>query len=136
MMALAIAIAVYGQPSSGVPHWIAYVACLAIFLGGITTTGIAFGVPQISSYLGPALVVCLAIIPTWIAFGPGERHCSGGLSFLGFTVTHGGGGTECRVVFGFAAVLIWVMFAAGAVQVFSKKNPTNSNPKDPKSPIK
>ena len=113
IMALSVFIA-FQKTSQGVPQWIGYVACLSFFLAGIAVTGIAFGRPQIANILGPFLVVCLAVIPSWIAFGPGERHCSGGISFLGSALGWGNAGdTECRIVFGISAVLMWVLLIWG-----------------------
>ena len=112
LMAGAVLIVMYGEPSAGVPHWVAYTACAAIFLGGVAVTAIAFGRPEINNYLGPALFALLLIIPTWIGFGPGERHCGGGFSFMGFSFWHLAPGLECRIVFGGAAVLMWLGFIA------------------------
>ena len=121
LMAGAVLMALYGKPSPGVPHWIAYLACAAVFLGGVAATAIASGRPEINNYLGPVLIVLLLIIPTWIGFGPGERRCSGGLSFMGFSFWHLAPGTECRVVFGGAAVLLWLGFIVTIVSVLRGK---------------
>ncbi len=118
-MLLALVIA-FQHTSPGVPQWIGYAAALATFLGGLAATGIAFGFPEISNYLGPAIIAVMAVIPTWISFGPGPRHCSGGLSLFGFSLTHGGD-VECRVAFGFGAVMLWAMLGAGLWSVWKKK---------------
>ena len=118
-MLLALVIA-FQHTSPGVPQWIGYATALATFLGGIAVTGIAFGMPEISNSLGPAIIAVMAIIPTWISIGPGERHCSGGLSFLGFSLTHGGD-VECRVAFGFGALMLWAMLGAGLWSMCKKK---------------
>lgn len=61
------------------------------------------------------VIVCsLAVLVTWVAFGPGARHFSvsgGGLSMR----TSGAGDTLGRVAFGFGSVLIWCI--AGAIVV-------------------
>jgi hypothetical protein len=60
--------------------------------------------------LGVLIVVSLAVMFSWVAFGPGERHftVSGG-GFAG--QTSGGGDVVGRVMFGLGAVLGWVMVA-------------------------
>lgn len=121
MMAIALFI-VFQKTSAGVPQWIGTVAALCIFLGGFTATEIALGYPQIANFMGPVLVVCLAIIPTWIAFGPGDRHCSGGLSILGFLVHQPNAGQiECRIAFGFGAVMMWAIFIFGVWYTLNNK---------------
>jgi hypothetical protein len=58
------------------------------------------------------VIVCaLALVFTWIAFGPGPRHFS--VSFGGLWMpTSGVGDTMGRVAFGFGAVLIWCILGA------------------------
>ena len=126
MLGLSIFIA-FQKTSAGVPQWIGYVAALSFFLAGIAATEMAFGTNQLANIVGPLMMACLAIIPTWIAFGPGERHCSGGLSVLGFGWhQQNTGETECRVVFGFAAILIWTLLIWGIRYTMAgKKNRKN-----------
>ena len=121
-----ILMALYGKPSQGVPHWIGYVASLAFTLAGLSLMAIAFGHPEYNNTIGPMIILVMAVIPTWIAFGPGERHCSGGFSFAGFGV-HGQARTSdlsCRIVFGIGAVMIWGMFLAGIYQLVKGKKGT------------
>ncbi len=90
--------------------------------GPLAISAPAFGYPGLSRYLGPLLIACMTVIPTWIAFGPGPRHCSGGLSFLGiFFRSSAPGDTECRVVFGGAAVLMWVLLIWATVRLVCGK---------------
>ena len=123
LMGLAIFI-VFQKTSPGVPQWTGYTAALSFFLAGIAVTEMAFGTNQLANIVGPLIVACLAIIPTWIAFGPGERHCSGGLSILGFGLhQQNAGEMECRIVFGFAALLLWMLLIGGIwYTIAAKKN--------------
>ena len=133
IMAGSVLIARYGAPSPGVPHWIAYTACLTFFLGGLAVMAIAYDRPGLNNYLGPAIMVCLAIIPTWIGFGPGERHCSGGMSFFGLSLHLSFLPSDfgCRAAFGAGAILIWLLLVFVAVQaVRGKQDPTHANQKE------
>ena len=123
-MALAFFIS-FQKTSSGVPQWIGWLAALIFLLGGVAATGIAFGHPEISNLLGPMIIFAMAIIPTWIAFGPGPRHCSGGFSFLGLLFhQENTGDIECRIAFGFGALLLWGMLIAAAWYTLThRKNP-------------
>jgi hypothetical protein len=61
--------------------------------------------------LSVATVCSLALVFTWVAFGPGPRHFSvsgGGLSMP----TSGVGDTMGRLAFGFASVLFWCFLVA------------------------
>lgn len=121
MMAIALFI-LFQKTSEGVPQWIGMVAAFCIFLGGFAATGIAFGYPQVGNFMGPAIIACMAIIPTWIAFGPGDRQCSGGLSILGFLFHRPTiGQIECRIAFGFGAVLMWGMLIFGIWYTLANK---------------
>ncbi|MBW8010609.1 MAG: hypothetical protein FVQ83_05115 [Chloroflexi bacterium] len=53
-----------------------------------------------------ALLTAFGIIPTWIAFGPGEREFSGGISIPFISGTTNQGEVSGRVVFGCGAIII------------------------------
>jgi hypothetical protein len=61
--------------------------------------------------LSVGIVWSLAVLITWVAFGPGPRHFSvtgGGLSVL----TSGSGDTIGRVAFGIGSIMCWCVAAA------------------------
>jgi hypothetical protein len=65
--------------------------------------------------LGVVIVCSLALLFTWVAFGPGVRHFSvwsGGTSMP----TSGTGDLMGRAAFGFGAVLIWCVVGVFAVR--------------------
>jgi hypothetical protein len=68
-----------------------------------------------------AVIVALASIGTWIAFGSGERHFS-----IAGPVAGPVGNSIGRAMFGFGAIFTWLMAAlmayAGAKKFFGKKN--------------
>jgi hypothetical protein len=122
------------HPTDGTPQWVGICAG-AIFLAGglaVVLQSLPAAKPMPDGSLSPdaprwvqgaSLALALFIVGSfaaiflWIAFGPGERHFSGGASFGGVHVTEtlsGGHANEMfgRVAFGFGAVLACVMFLA------------------------
>jgi hypothetical protein len=64
--------------------------------------------------LAATIVRALAVLFTWVAFGPGVRHFS--VSFGGLSMpTSGAGDSLGRVAFGVGAVLIWCFAIAVVV---------------------
>ncbi len=59
---------------------------------------------------GMGIACGLAVLFTWVAFGPGPRHFSMSVDGLFFAGSHETGG---RVAFGFCAVLGWLIVALG-----------------------
>jgi hypothetical protein len=112
------------------PAWLGLAFGLAFFLAGIIVIVRSFaGADDSSSELPSAaprglrvfydllvmpIPVLLALIFSWVAFGPGERHFSTSVGFGGMGIaTSGGGDMMGRVVFGFAAVLAWLFVGFG-----------------------
>ncbi|MEO6908375.1 MAG: hypothetical protein ABI210_10845 [Abditibacteriaceae bacterium] len=56
------------------------------------------------------LLACMTAVPAWIAFGPGERHCTTILPFLS-------GQIGCRVVFGFGTLIMLVPLVIAVKQL-------------------
>ena len=69
---------------------------------------LAFGLPGL---------VFFALPFHWIAFGPGPREFSGGLSFLFFSLRSRSGETAGRIAFGIGAALIDVIIIAFLVKL-------------------
>jgi hypothetical protein len=73
--------------------------------------------------VGLAIVGALASIGTWVAFGAGERNFSGTGFFL---LSSEGRNTAGRIIFGFGAVLTWliavVLAVSGARKLFKRKS--------------
>lgn len=61
----------------------------------------------IQHLFGLTILVCLAVIGSWIAFGPGERSFTASGSFVGRV-----GQTVGRVAFGIGAVVMWLFIVA------------------------
>ena len=62
--------------------------------------------PLLKSTLGFLVFISLAAIGNWIAFGVGERVCTGSISFLGFINDGQHSDIGCRIPFGLGAVIM------------------------------
>jgi len=69
---------------------------------------------RVYDLLSVAIVCALALVFTWVAFGPGMRHFSVSVGGLWMPMS-GLGDTMGRAAFGFASVLFWC--ALGAILV-------------------
>lgn len=100
------------------PPWLAVAAGGVFVLAGALLIAGESARHHPLSYLAAFLVIgAFAAIGNWIAFGPGPRQCSGGLSAMFFTVERQSADIECRIAFGIGAgllngALLW-MLAAG-----------------------
>jgi len=99
------------DPSSvHAPGWVV-VLCGAVFaLAGVATWAGRFG-DEWSEGFALLIVGCFALIASWVAFGPGERQFTGGVS----VGPAGGGGPvgdrSGRIAFGVGAVSLWAFTA-------------------------
>jgi len=62
--------------------------------------------------LAVGIVCSLALVFSWVAFGPGTRHFSVTAAAGAFAVTSRSGDTMGRVAFGFGSILMWCIAAA------------------------
>jgi hypothetical protein len=117
------------------PAWIGAAIGLAFFLAGIVSivNGLAGAgdssgelsataprpVRDIYKAMGAVITVLLAVLLTWVAFGPGERSfsVSGGDAML--VGVSSGGQIKGRVAFGLVAILAW--FFVGGVMVLKAR---------------
>lgn len=89
------------------PWWLGASAGAVFLAAGLAagTQGTSMGV-----WTGPVAVTVIfvgfAAIGNWIAFGPGPRACTGGISMLFFSASGNAGEIECRVAFGIGAVIL------------------------------
>ncbi len=96
-----------------VPAWVAYVACAAFVLAGLTLMAHEFALRRTHAWLVAACAASLLVPAAWIAFGPGVRKCSVSVTFLSSI----GSDLMCRGVFGLgavivAALLVWIVLRA------------------------
>jgi hypothetical protein len=123
-------------PQAGdAPAWIGIAIGLAFFLAGIVSivNGLAGAgdssgelsataprpLQAIYKAMGAVITILLALLLTWVAFGPGERSFSasgGGAMSVGVS---GGSQIMGRVAFGFGAILAWLL--VGGTMVFKAR---------------
>jgi hypothetical protein len=71
--------------------------------------------------IGIGIACGLAMLFSWVAFGPGPRHFSISIGFGGLWMRGlGGGDMMGRVAFGFGAILAWCITTAMAVMTLRK----------------
>jgi hypothetical protein len=121
-----LALGHFGRPllAEGTPPWVGVLGGVVFLLGGLALIvgfvvaggtpgssdlppGTPFGVRLVQYLLGLGITTSLALIASWVAFGPGPRRFQGTGTFGGFVV----GETFGRAVFGFGAVLVWLFVA-------------------------
>jgi len=93
-----------GQDDINGPPWLGFVA------GGIfTSAGLAVIAgprsPLLNSLFATLALAGLAAIGSWIAFGVGERACSGSISLPWLWSESGLSGLACRIPFGLGAMI-------------------------------
>lgn len=125
-----VALGRFGAPplAAGTPAWIGVLGGVVFVLGGLALLlgytlgdgvtadgdlppGTPFAVRLVQYLLGLGITTSLALIASWVAFGPGPRkfHGSGAVDGLAIGETFG------RAVFGLGAVLVWLFVAALSV---------------------
>ena len=112
------------RPPDAAPDWIGILIGLAFLFAGIIAIMRSFTgmdadgnlaatapgtVRVLNDGLGIVIVASLAMIFTWVAFGPGERHFTMSGGFAGVGGAMASGDTPGRIAFGFGAVLGWIM---------------------------
>jgi hypothetical protein len=127
------------KPRAGdAPLWIASAAGIAFMLAGVSiAVGAIHGVSETGELpkdtgwwmrlfyyaIGLVIAASLAIIGSWVAFGPGPRAFSGTGMFLFSPEANAMVG---RIVFGLGAVLTWLititLAVSGARKLFSGKS--------------
>ena len=85
-----------------VPSWVAYVAASAFVFAGLCLLAGAVEVNWLQRWLGIAVTLCLFVVSSWVAFGPGERECSMSIPLLQAVAPD----ALCRGAFGIGALLI------------------------------
>jgi hypothetical protein len=105
------------------PRWVIVVAGLAFVFAGVSVVQQAFQIEAFKYVPGLVIVLALAAVANWVAFGPGDRSGEGTLTVVGIPipVTSQIAG---RVAFGFGAVVIDLLLVAGLVHWFRNRSGT------------
>jgi hypothetical protein len=100
------------------PRWVLAAAGIMFLAGGFVPLTIRLGAGAWQSRLvGAVVLIALASIFNWIAFGPGPRHFTSSLSLAGSPVQRAGTGeTSGRVIFGVIALLLDLLVIVIAVR--------------------
>jgi hypothetical protein len=100
------------------PRWVVLLVGGLFFFGGLWLLLVsAIGESRARSsgvVLGVVLMMGLALVANWLAFGGGDRSdCSGALSIPAFGYAHGIAEIECRAAFGYGALLLDLVLLRG-----------------------
>lgn len=75
---------------------------------------VPFTIRALQYWLGVATMALMALAPTWVAFGGGERAFTS--SAFGVALDDQGDGLAGRIAFGFGALLIWLLLIPATLQ--------------------
>jgi hypothetical protein len=101
------------------PAWLGLVSGGVFALAGLTVMAGRLP-PLVSSLLVLALLAGLAVLGNWIAFGAGERLCSGSISLPFLWIERDLSGLGCRIPFGIGALAINGIFFYAAVKTLQQ----------------
>jgi hypothetical protein len=112
------------------PRWVVLlVASLFIMAGFYVLLFALVGEASARAFgmvLGLAMFAGLGAVTHWVAFGGGERACSGGISaVVGVGVSGPVPDWECRVAFGYGALLMDFLFLRGTAWWIARSQPGN-----------
>ena len=75
---------------------------------------------HIQTMTGAAIVLVMALMVTWIAFGRGERHFSTTIALPFLFYRSANSDLSGRIAFGIAAVLIWLVMILGTIAALKR----------------
>jgi hypothetical protein len=119
------------------PFWVAFLAGLVFFLGGVAVfvqgigkanekgelpAGAPAWMSALQRLMGVAIFASFAMIATWVAIGGDPRQFSG--SFMGLGI----GVALARIAFGIGALICWAATIALAVSALRKLRTVRNGP--------
>ncbi|MCP5269350.1 MAG: hypothetical protein H6943_10000 [Zoogloeaceae bacterium] len=102
------------------PPWLGFAAG-GVFVAAGAVVALDKDLPWLRDVLVLSILVGMAAIINWIAFGVGERVCSGGFSFGFFGADSDLAGLGCRIPFGFGALITNAMVLFFMVEMLQKR---------------
>ena len=130
--------------ADGVPGWIVVAAGSTFLLaaGALAVDALAGGIGPdgdipanapsslrtAQGLCGFGIVVLFAVITSWIAFGPGERHFSIAISLPLAWIRARSGDTAGRWAFGTAAVMLWLVVILTCVNTLRRVAASRQRP--------
>ncbi len=92
------------------PRWVVGAAGATFIAGGFAPLAARWGPSSIMSQItGAGVVLPLTLVANWVAFGPGARQFSGGLSFGFFAISQRTSAVGGRIAFGIGATLLDIL---------------------------
>jgi hypothetical protein len=108
------------------PRWIVGAAGVTFIAGGFAPLAARWGPSSvISQTVGAGVVLPLTLVANWVAFGPGVRQFSGGLSFGFFAVSQRTSEMSGRIAFGIGAILLDILIVMFVVRRVQGNNTTS-----------
>ena len=105
IMAVATGLITPKPGSMHAPPWVVFLAGSSFSLAGVMIL-MPESMSKLRGFLGAVFMIGFASIFVWIAFGPGERHFSGGFSIGPLFSSSPSSEMGGRIAFGIAAVLL------------------------------
>ncbi len=93
----------------------AFAACSCFVIAGVAVALHSFVSRQVFAWAMAGLLAVMTAVPGWVAFGPGERHCT---SMESLPVAEYG----CRIAFGVSAFIMAGMTVFAVVLACKGKN--------------
>lgn len=112
---IALAVGWIAAPASyfKAPRWVVGTAGAVFVLGGLLMLLPADGESTLNAFLGATMVSAFALVGSWVAFWPGERHFGGAIGTAADSMKIGVGEYLGRAVFGVGAIVL-IAFAGWA----------------------
>jgi hypothetical protein len=108
------------------PRWVGGAAGVTFIAAGFAPLVGRWGPASIMSRIVSAGVVLpLTLVANWVAFGPGVRQFSGGLSFGFFALSQRTSELSGRIAFGIGAILLDILIVMFVVRRLQGKNRTS-----------
>ena len=106
------------------PRWVVGAAGATFIAGGFAPLAARGGPSSIMSQItGAGVVLPLTLVANWVAFGPGARQFSGGLSFGFFAISQRASAVGGRIAFGIGATLLDILIVTIIVRrLHGRKN--------------
>jgi len=103
----ALDVAPFDQANRHAPRWVVMLAGgLFVLAGVVVWTQGSPGAQAAGHAVAYAMVIGLAAVADWVAFGPGTRACTYTLSLFGFATWRRAPDLECRIAFGLGALMV------------------------------
>jgi hypothetical protein len=101
------------------PPWLGFVAGMIFVAAGLAII-VGRRTPLLSQCLAILILAGMAAIGNWIAFGVGERMCSGSITLLFLSSNQSFSDLGCRIPFGFGALMVNAILVYAVISLLQK----------------